>query len=274
MIIALFVLGLFFGSFINALVWRVHEQAKTKNPRKDLSILRGRSMCPHCGHQLAWRDLIPVVSWLVQGGKCRYCKKNISGQYPLVEIVVAILFAVSYVVWPDTGGDTWLMVIQFAGWLAVLTGLVALTVYDIRWMLLPNRIIYPLMIIAGLVVVVTSVYTGEWRLLFNTALSVGIAGGIFFLLFQISDGKWIGGGDVKLGFLIGLVLQDPFKAFLMLLLASVLGTLLILPGLAIKKVTVKSKIPFGPFLIIATIFVVLWGEAFITWYKQVVLGIS
>lgn len=273
MVIIFLVLGLFFGSFINALVWRIHEQAKKKKPTKELSILHGRSMCPHCKHTLAPKDLIPVLSWLVRGGKCRYCGKPIHWQYPLVELATAALFAVSYIAWPEAGEIAWLTALQFGGWLAILTGFIALVVYDIRWMLLPNRIVYPLMGIASLLVIVTATSTGDWGLFIETALSVGIAGGIFFLLFQVSKGTWIGGGDVKLGLLIGLVLQDPFKAFLMLLLASVLGTLLILPGLASKKITVKSKIPFGPFLIIATIFVMLWGEHFITWYKQVILGI-
>lgn len=275
MVIVFFaLLGLFFGSFVNALVWRVHEQSDKKKPSKDLSVLHGRSMCPHCKHRLAAKDLIPVLSWVLQGGKCRYCKKPIHWQYPLVELITAALFAVSYIVWPEAADGIWLSSLQFGGWLIILTGFIALTVYDIRWMLLPNRIIYPLMIVAALLAVLNTVAGGGWTLLAETALSVGIAGGIFYLLYQVSGGTWIGGGDVKLGILIGLVLQDPFMAFLMLLLASVLGTLLILPGLALKKITAKSRIPFGPFLIIATVFVMLWGEKLISWYKQVVLGIS
>lgn len=273
MVIIFIFLGLFFGSFVNALVWRIHEQMGKTKPKKELSILHGRSMCPHCKHTLAPRDLVPVVSWLLQRGKCRYCKKPIHWQYPVVELVAAGLFAISYLVWPESSNAVWASGIEFAGWLIILTGFVALTVYDIRWMLLPNRIVYPLMVVAAVLVGVSAVASGDWKILLDTLFSVGIAGGIFYLIYIISNGKWIGGGDVKLGVLIGLVLRDPFEAFLMLLFASVLGTLLILPGLALKKITVKSKIPFGPFLIASAVFVVLWGETLIDWYRQTILGI-
>src|SRR5690348_8244818 len=107
-------LGLGLGSFVNALVWRLHEQelaeeepkhkrAKGKARQlsaKELSIVSGRSMCPDCHHELAPQDLIPVLSWLWLRGKCRYCSKPISWQYPLVELVTAALFIVSYLSWP------------------------------------------------------------------------------------------------------------------------------------------------------------------------------
>jgi len=266
-----FVIGLFFGSFINALVWRVHEQAK-KKPRKDLSILHGRSMCTHCGHQLAWYDLVPVFSWLTLGGKCRYCRKTIHWQYPVVELVTATLFAVSYAVLPESS-STWLTLFNFVSWLVILIGFVALVVYDFRWMLLPNRILYPLIVVAVIAVAVNAVAASEWSIVFDALYSVAVAGGIFYLLYIISNGTWIGGGDVKLGVLIGLVLPGPFEAFLMLLLASTLGTVLIVPGLLLKKVTTKSRIPFGPFLITAAVFVVLWGDTVISWYKQTLLGL-
>src|SRR4051812_13278636 len=100
MIIAvLIVFGLCLGSFVNALVWRVHEQEAAKKPNKKLSVLNGRSMCPHCEHELAAKDLIPVLSWLSLGGKCRYCHKPISKQYPLVELLTALLVVGSYIWW-------------------------------------------------------------------------------------------------------------------------------------------------------------------------------
>src|SRR5580700_9634934 len=111
-IVVLAVLGLCLGSFVNALVWRLHEQSnpkqKTKNKKQkakqlsanELSILRGRSMCPDCHHQLAAKDLVPVISWLDLRGKCRYCHRPISIQYPLVELATAGLFVFSYFFWP------------------------------------------------------------------------------------------------------------------------------------------------------------------------------
>lgn len=90
-IVVLLFLGLAFGSFINALVWRLRE---------GMSVARGRSMCVHCRHTLSWYDLIPVFSWIALGGKCRYCQRRISFQYPLVELATAAGWVASYTYWP------------------------------------------------------------------------------------------------------------------------------------------------------------------------------
>lgn len=270
MIIAfLALIGLCLGSFVNALVWRLHEQAGGKKNKKSLSIINGRSMCPHCRHELTANDLIPVFSWLSLGGKCRYCRKSIGWQYPVVELSVSALFVVSYLFWP---GDTvtfeladWL---NFGAWLVFITGFMALLVYDLKWMLLPNKVVYPLMVLAGLLAAYNVISGDGVADVYRLLGSLAIAGGLFLLLFQVSDGKWIGGGDVKLGLLSGLLLADPYKAFLMLLLASTLGTFVVAPGLATKHLKATSRIPFGPFLIIATIIVYLFGASIIDWYRQ------
>lgn len=273
--VVLIVFGLCIGSFVNALVYRVHEQSKkSKKPKKELSILNGRSMCVHCHHELVWKDLVPVLSWLSLGGKCRYCRKKISWQYPLVELVTAGLFVLSYVYWPESSMFSLRDVINFTSWLAVIAGLVALSVYDLRWMLLPNRIMYPMTVLAlGLAVfnIISEPAGQHLELLLNTFYAVLIAGGLFYLLFQVSSGRWIGGGDVKLGLLIGLLLQDPYKAFLALLTASLLGVIVIIPGLLLGRVTARSKLPFGPFLIAGLIIAYIFGADVIEWYKASVL---
>lgn len=280
MVIAvLVVLGLCFGSFVNALVWRLHEQAETsKHPLKhaaeqklrNLSVLRGRSMCPECRHELSAKDLIPLVSWLWLRGKCRYCKATISWQYPTVEAVTMLLFVGSYVFWPQAfQGSEWL---SFGLWLAILVGLVALTVYDVRWMVLPNRIVFPLLVVGAARALVLIVQNSHpWHELLSIVIAVLIGGGIFYALFQLSAGRWIGGGDVKLGLLLGLVVAQPSHAFLLLFLASVLGTLFILPPWLAKKVKKTTRIPFGPFLIAACIVTLWWGANIINWYQQTFL---
>lgn len=277
-ILALIIFGVCLGSFVNALVWRLHEQEegaqKTGKPAEAnrLSIWRGRSMCPHCEHQLAGKDLIPVISWLSLGGKCRYCGKPISSQYPLVELATAGLFVASYVWWPEALVGSQIMV--FGLWLALLTGLMALLVYDVRWFLLPNRIIYPLGAIAGLqALVIVTTATNPLMTIINMLAAVAIGGGIFYILFQVSKGKWIGGGDVKLGWLLGLIAATPARSLLLIFLAAILGSLVSVPLLASKRLRRTSVIPFGPFLIIGLIIVQLFGADILQWYQQTVLGL-
>jgi leader peptidase (prepilin peptidase)/N-methyltransferase len=278
MVIAvLLVVGLCLGSFVNALVWRVHEQAKPKDKEKtdkkylkQLSITKGRSMCPHCQHELATKDLIPVLSWLSLKGKCRYCSRPISTQYPLVELATAGLFVASYIWWPVDFSTA--QTIIFVLWLALLAGFMALIVYDLRWSLLPNRILYPLGLIAGLMAVVAAV-TADRPLIavINTLLAIAVGGGIFYIIFQISAGKWIGGGDVRLGWLLGLVMATPARSVLLIFVASLLGSLISLALLAAKRVQRHSVIPFGPYLIIAAIVVQLFGHTILFWYQKTFL---
>jgi prepilin signal peptidase PulO-like enzyme (type II secretory pathway) len=281
MVIAIIILawlGLAFGSFVNALVWRVHEQSKhqhkkTKSKKKEnLSIINGRSVCPDCRHTLAWHDLIPVISWILLRARCRYCKKPISWQYPVVELMGAVIFAGSYIFWPgsvDTAGD-WVLLVT---WLATAVGLLALAVYDSKWMLLPNKIIYPTFFIAacGRLIYIIGFAPQKWLALLMWATSVAVASGIFWLLFIASAGKWIGFGDIRLGIITGTVLAQPAKSFLMILLASILGTLFALPGLFSKKKTLLSKLPYGPFLIVATAITLLVGGSILDWYQKLLI---
>lgn len=269
MLLAVIVLGLCAGSFINALVWRVREQHK-KRPRNDrsLSILHGRSVCPHCRHQLAWYDLIPLLSWLALKGRCRYCARPISLQYPLVELLTAALFAISVIQWPQPlSGQSWF---EFVVWLVLLTGLVALLVYDARWMLLPNRIVYPLLGIAAAHVLFQALVFAEGIVPVSQALwGLLTIGGLFYLLFQVSKGKWIGGGDVKLGALLGLIVGGPLNSLLLLFLASLAGSFFSLPMLLAGRLKRDARIPFGPFLIAAGIVTRLYGDVILEWYRAV-----
>ena len=270
-IFVLAILGACMGSFVNALVWRVHEQSRlTKKSqlkqRQELSVVKGRSMCPDCRHELGVADLLPIISWVSLRGRCRYCKSPIGWQYPLVEAITAMLFICSYVYWPfelDSAGLT-----GFIAWLGILTGFVALTVYDIRWMLLPNRILHPLYAL-GLVFAVSRI-VGNSDVAADVVMllvTMAVTGGLFHLLFEMSQGRWIGGGDVRLGYLIGLLLLRPELGLLMLFTASLLGTLMAMPQLFRKKLTRFSHIPFGPFLMAATMIVLLFGQSLVDWYQ-------
>ncbi|MDZ7744364.1 MAG: prepilin peptidase [Candidatus Saccharibacteria bacterium] len=279
--VILFIYGLALGSFVNALVFRIHQSIKHAKTRKSKKIksknslwqgdygLFGRSMCPHCKHALNPKDLIPLVSWLTLKGRCRYCHKSINWQYPAVELTTGLLFVMSYLAWPygfELAG--WVL---FVSWLVLLTGLVALTVYDIKWMLLPNKLVYPLGIFWVVVSIVWVLFQGNLSDIFSLVLATIVGGGFFWILFQVSDGRWIGGGDVKLGFLLGLLAGSALKAAGVIFLSSIIGTITVLPFLLTKRLQVANKIPFGPFLIIAGIIMFLWGDLLVQWYSTNIL---
>lgn len=279
-VVVLIVVGLALGSFCNALVWRLHEQAKiakskkskkTKARLKKLSIFRGHSMCPSCGQELAVRDLLPVFSWLWLRGKCRYCQKQVAKQYPLVEIIVPGLFVFSYYFWPL--GFSGVGLFQFILWLAFIVGFTALSVYDLRWKLLPNRIVFPLIgLAAWQALIMITVFGGDLSSLLGAVYGVLIAAGFFFVLFEVSRGRWIGGGDVKLGVILGLILAEPAEAVLMLFIASLAGTIASLPFMIFGHMNRRSQVPFGPFLMLATVITYLFGAGVITWYKNLFIG--
>lgn len=264
LIVLLVILGLSLGSFINAMVWRIHEH-------KDW--IKGRSECVNCHHGLAPLDLVPLISWLLLRGKCRYCHKKISVQYPLVELVTPFLFVLFYLFWPLSFDNSahWAL---FVGWLLVLVGLIALAVYDLRWMILPNGLMIYLAFLAVVIVVIDLVASDfDWYGLLNVILGALVGGGLFYILFQVSKGRWIGGGDVKLGFALGLLAGSAQRSFLMIFLAALAGCLVSIPFLMFGKLTKKSIIPFGPFLIIGLLIVQLAGTVILNWYGRTFLGI-
>ncbi len=265
----LVIIGLCAGSFVSALVWRLHQREKGIKDKK-LSILKGRSMCSACGHELGVKDLVPVVSYLALRGRCRYCGKAIEDK-PVVELVAAAVFGFSYLFWPSAMADgQWLLL---ATWLLASVGLLALAVYDLRWMLLPNRVLYPTFVAAlvGRLAYVIFYADHKAHSLVFLLLSWAVASGVFLLLFVVSQGRWIGFGDVRLGMITGTLLATPAKSFLMIFLASILGTLAVIPGLVSGKKNTNSKLPYGPFLIAATLAVVLFGDSILDWYQRVFL---
>lgn len=258
-LIYLAAVGLIFGSFVNAFVWRFKQ-------KRDW--VRERSECPHCHHVLTAKDLVPVFSFILLKGKCRYCGKKIEDT-PLPEIATSLLFVLSYLAWPVELQGVGLF--QFICWLVVLVVFMVLTVYDLKWFLLPDKIVFPLIgFVVAQLLAQKIFYHFSWHELGVAALAAALLSGIFYILFVMSDGTWIGGGDVKLAIALGLLAGDPFKTTLLLFAASTLGVLVSLPMMMRKKgKSLKMQIPFGPFLIAATIFVQLFGSPIVHWYSQI-----
>lgn len=265
--VVLAALGLIFGSFVNALVWRLYQQERVKG--KNLSILNGRSQCPNCHHELAAKDLVPVLSWLVLRGCCRYCRRPISPQYPIVELAMAVVFVTLYAYWPGGvyGVGAWVLLITS---MVASVGLLALLVYDLRWMLLPNKILYPTLMVAaaGRLIYIFTFEPRIWHALLVWLLSVLVASGLFWAIFMVSRGQWIGYGDVRLGLITGTLLASPANSFLMIFLAAVLGSLAAAPSLLAGKSHLTSRLPFGPFLIVATWMILLAGDGIIDRYRE------
>ena len=265
------VVGLCLGSFVNAATWRVHEQANADRKKgklaeaykKSLSITKGRSMCSHCHHELGVKDLVPVFSWLWLKGKCRYCHAAIQDS-PVVEVALAVLFAASYLWWPQEFHGLGLY--NFAFWLIFLVAFMALTVYDLRWYILPNKLVFPLIVLAAAQVLGGIVfYHAHASDILSSFWGVLLLAGLFYTIFQASKGEWIGGGDVKLAIVLGILVGGPLKALLLLFIASLLGTIAGLPLILAGKR--NAKLPFGPFLLGATLVVVLFGTHIINWYQ-------
>jgi leader peptidase (prepilin peptidase)/N-methyltransferase len=281
-IIGLALMGLVLGSFCGATVWRLRarqleedKDAGEKIDQKEYSRLKkilkkptteDRSICLHCHHQLAWYDLLPLVSWVALRGKCRYCHRPIGVMEPLIELGTALFFIASYVWWP-LPLDSPLQITQLVLWLIAGVGLVILTAYDIRWFLLPNRVVYPVLVLAGVSALLHIIQAPDvGAAVLSLVWACAILSGLYFVLYLVSKGSWIGFGDIKLGLVLALLVADWQLAFLTLFLANVIGCLVVLPGLGTKKFNRYTRIPFGPMLIAGCFIAMLFGERIITWY--------
>jgi prepilin signal peptidase PulO-like enzyme (type II secretory pathway) len=225
----LFSLGLVFGSFIAALTYRY--------PR-GISIAQGRSFCPSCKKQINWYDNIPIVSYILLSGRCRNCKRKISWRYPAVEIIAAFGF----------------ILIGF-NFFALILFLILETIFVID---LENQLIPDTAVFLGIIVVIFY----SQSLIFNSLLAGFLAASFLLVIHLITKGRGMGLGDVKFailgGYIIGLQLF-PVWLLLAFLTGAVSGIILILA----KRVGLKSKIAFGPFLILAIPLTYTFGNAII-----------
>lgn len=241
-VILSFLLGLAVGSFLNCVIFRLE---------KGESPWRGRSHCFACQKELGIRDLLPVVSFVWQKGKCRYCHKKISWQYPLVELAAALSFVLAAwfrLGWAREIAFEWL----FRDWLFI-SFLIIIFVYDLRYYLILDRVVLPAIIIALSVNLLLGV---AW---INLLIGV-LVGGLFFLLqYLVSSGRWLGGGDIRLGVLMGAILGWPGVA-VAITLAYFIGSIVSLSLLAFKKKTWQSQLPLGTFLTAAVLIAMYWGK--------------
>ena len=256
----IFLFGLTIGSFLNCIIYRLKE---------DKGFFWGRSYCPLCKHKLSSKDLIPLLSFLILRGKCRYCRKPISLQYPLVELATAILFVfiANQQLTISNQQLTILSIINSCFLFLVSCFLIIIFIYDLKHFIIPDEIIYSAILVSGIWHLVSGVFFDlytKYEILNAIYTALG-ASGFFLAIYLISQGKWLGFGDVKLAFFMGLFLGSP-NILVALFLAFFIGALVGLGLIIAGKKTLKSEVPFGPFLVTGTFLAMFWAKEIINWY--------
>jgi len=242
MLVAVVLFGLAIGSFLNVVIVRVPEGRSLWHPR---------SACPGCSAQLAWHDNIPVLSFLWLRGRCRRCGMRISPRYPIVEGVTAAALAAVYLAFGPTG--------DFMVAAVLLATLVVVTAIDLKHQLIPDVITLP-----GIVVgLAANLAIGHVSWL-DSVIGIVMGGGLFLVIILVSRGG-MGGGDMKLGAMLGAFLG--WKALLFALFAAiVLGGVVAIAVLVSGLRGRKDPIPFGPFLAAGGAMALFWGERIIDWW--------
>jgi prepilin signal peptidase PulO-like enzyme (type II secretory pathway) len=230
------VIGLVTGSFLNAAVYRMANH---------LSLWQ-RSMCPHCKQKILNRDLIPVLSFILLRGKCRFCKKFIGWQYLLVEVLTPVLFVLAYL-------NYGVIHMSLVSDLLYISILIFILVFDFKYMIIPDWIIWPAFIVS----LIFNYFLGFYWM--GLILGILLGSGFFYLQHLVSGGKWIGWGDVKFGLLLGAMLGLG-DLILTLLVAYVIGGFIALSLLALGKKKFGDLLPMGSFLAAAAVIVIIWGN--------------
>lgn len=241
-----FTLGLLIGSFLNVCIYRIPE---------NISVAKGFSFCPACKNRIQPYDLIPVISYLFLKGSCRYCKSHISIKYPLVELSTGLLFILVFFQFGLT---------PFAGLVALLVSvLVAVTFIDLKYQIIPDGLVLTIFA-AGIPAAFLSGLSPWEHVIGFFAVSV-----LLLIIAFLSNGG-MGGGDIKLMAAAGLFLGWKLIV-LSLMIASIVGAIISVGLLVLKKADRKSMVPFGPFLSIGIIISALYGNILIQWYLDYIV---
>lgn len=255
-----FILGTIIGSFLNVVILRYNTGE---------SVVKTGSRCFSCGKKLKWHELIPILSFIIQRGRCRNCKSKISIQYPIVETITGIIFILLFQLLFQQSQISNLKtqnfwIFDFGFWALIFSLLIIIAIYDLRHQIIPNKFVYVFDILAFLTLFRNSDLEIRNLIDWNGFLAGAILFSFFALIWLISKGTWMGFGDAKLalgiGWLLGLI-----KGILALLLSFWLGAVvgIFLLFFLKDKYNIKSKIAFGPFLILGALLAFFFGNAII-----------
>jgi leader peptidase (prepilin peptidase)/N-methyltransferase len=252
MTLLILIYGLIIGSFLNVCIYRI--------PRGE-SIAWPGSHCPACDHDLKWYDNIPLVSYLVLKGKCRYCKTKISLQYPLVESLNAFVYLIIYLKFGFK--------VDFIFYSLMSSVLIAIIFIDLKEMIIPDSLVLCILILSIIQKTINYFLYNLSPDLIGSILGLIAAGGLFLAIVFLSRGG-MGGGDVTLIGALGFVLGVKY-IFLCIFLSFILGAIISIVLLAAKIKTRKDPIPFGPFIVLGFFLTVLKGQDIINWYFSLLL---
>ncbi len=240
-------IGLAIGSFLNVLISR-YQQLET--------VLYTRSHCSSCQKDIAWYDLVPLLSFVILRARCRHCQEKISWQYPLIELLGAALLLACYLLLGLSPHSIILVSIFYL--------LLAVAVIDLRHWVIPDALTLPAVLLSFLAIFLTNQGPS-----FSPVWGALLAGGLLAFFVVASREQWMGAGDISLGVIMGL-LGGLNGAIIGLIIAFVLGSLVGLILILFKRKTGKDRIPFGPFLVLGIGVAALWGEPLMNWYLRAV----
>lgn len=245
-----FLFGLAYGSFLNVVIYRLDDW---------LSILKGRSQCQDCRAELRWYDLLPVISFALLGAKCRYCRKSIHWQYPLVELATAILVAAGYGLVFSSGLSLDRAVISFIFYALAIGSMVVIFCHDLKEMMIPDAVSYFLLISS---IIFSLTFSGSVK---DTLIAALIGFLPIALLVYPSRGQWMGEGDVKLAIALGVMVGYP-SAIVFLTTAFISGGVIGILIMLTRRGGLRTAVPFAPFLIIGAIVGLFYGPQLVHWY--------
>lgn len=264
--IILFIFGIVFGSFLNVVTMRYDGD----HFLLDTKMIGGRSHCPHCAATLRWFELVPILSFIFQAGRCRRCGVPLSIQYPVVELLSGIVFVfVPYVLGVGVADAAIApLIIATVLWVAVFEALLVMAVIDIRLGIIPDEVNI-FLAVAGIFLAIFS--GGQWSAAVADVIGAAVAGAFFALLIAVTRGRGMGMGDLKLAIPLGLIFGWP-GIVLLLVLAFVIGAAAGVFSIARGAKTMKGTLPFGPFLALGAVAAFFWGAPITYWYLSL-LGI-